>query len=89
MTIEITEKKEEEKPQPEDIKETLKAADEYTKVKEETERLEAMYARNQEIKAKIALGGKAEAGNQEKSPEEKAAEEAAKHLKLYGYVPSN
>ena len=89
MTIEITEKKEEEKPQPEDIKETLKAADEYTKVKEETERLEAMYARNQEIKAKIALGGKAEAGSKEISDEEKAAEEAAKHLKLYGYVPSN
>lgn len=83
MTIEITEKKEEEKPKVEDVKETLKAADEYEKVKEETERLEAMYARNQEIKAKMALGGRGEAGSQEKTDEQKAEEEAKEILSAY------
>lgn len=79
MTIEITEKKEEEKkPVEQDIKETLKAADEYQKLKEENDRLEAEYLRQQELKAKIALSGKALAGQPapEKTEKEKADEEA-------------
>jgi len=88
MTIEITEKKEElPKPQAEDIKETLKAADEYARLKEENDKLEAEYARQQELKAKIAIGGRSYAGTKEITPEEKAKEEATQHLKMYGYEP--
>jgi len=90
MTIEITEKKEEElKPQPEDIKETLKAADEYKRLKEENDKLEAEFIRQQELKAKIAIGGKALAGKEELTPEKKAAQEAAEHLKIFGFKPGN
>ena len=63
----ITEDKEEKKdPDKEDIKEVLKKADEYQKLKEETDKLELEYLRNQDVKAKIAAGGKAEAGIQQK-----------------------
>ena len=67
----------------EDIKEGLKAADEYEKLKADTEKLEAMYLRNQEIKAKLEIGGRAAAGEQEKTIEQKAEEEAADILKTY------
>lgn len=86
MTIEITEKKDEEpKPQTEDIKETLKAADEYNKLKEQNDQLEEEQKRREAL---IALGGRALAGKTARTPEEKAAEEAAEHLKIFGYVPS-
>jgi hypothetical protein len=79
--------KAEEKPavQDNDIKETLRAADEYRKLKEENDKLEAEYIRHQELKAKIALGGRAMAGQftPEKSEEEKAKEEAAKILAMF------
>ena len=84
MTIEITEKKEElPKPQAEDIKETLKAADEYARLKEENDKLEAEYARQQELKAKIAIGGRSYAGTTELTDEQKAQEEAKKILSMF------
>lgn len=81
----ITEEKKEEKPQDEDIKKTLKAADEYQKLKEENDRLEAEYLRQQELKAKITMAGRAQAGQTvpEKTQEEKDKEEAAKILSIY------
>ena len=69
-----------------DIKETLRKADEYEKKKAEIEKLEALYEREQAIRAKMALGGRAEAGIQEKTEEEKAKEEALELLKPYGVV---
>ena len=71
-----------EAPQP-DIKQTLKDADEYEKLKQENDRLEAEYNRREEIKAKMALGGRAQAGQVEKSEEQKAEEEAADLLKRF------
>lgn len=84
IVIKQDEKKEEKKVDESDIKETLKAADEYQKLKEQNDKLEAEYIRQQELKAKIALGGKSIAGqNIEKNPEEKAKEEAAEILKRF------
>lgn len=68
----------------EDIKDTLKKADEYEKKKAEIEKLEALYEREQIIKAKLAVGGRAEAGIPEKTAEEKAQEEAKGLLEPYG-----
>lgn len=85
ITITTEAKKEEKKPQETDVKEVLKAADEYKRLKEENDKLEAEYLRQQELKAKITLGGRAMAGqNVEKSPEEKAREEATRILKPFG-----
>jgi hypothetical protein len=69
-----------------DIKETLRAADEYAKLKEQNDKLEAEYIRQQELKAKIAIGGRANAGQVviEKTKEELANEEAARILKQFG-----
>ena len=86
MTIEITEKKEEPeatKVDREDIKETLQKADEYTKLKEENDRLEAEYLRRQELQAKIAMGGKALAGQQEETEEQKSEKEATELLSKF------
>ncbi len=86
MTIEITEKKDEPEPTKvnrEDIKETLQKADEYEKLKAETEKLEALFLRNQEIKAKMAVGGRAQAGQAEESQEDKDEKEAAELLSTY------
>ena len=86
MTIEITEKKEEPeatKVDREDIKETLQKADEYEKLKAENDRLEAEYLRKQELQAKIALGGRAPAGEQEETPEKKNEKEAAELLSKF------
>ena len=76
---------EERKPDKEEsIKDTLKAADEYQKLKEENDKLEAEYLRQQELKAKITMGGRASAGEKiEKTPEEQAQEEASKILKMF------
>ena len=66
---EITIKQEtEDKKEPDEssIKEVLKDADEYAKVKAQNDRMEAEYLRGQELKAKMAVGGKAEAGEQVK-----------------------
>jgi len=67
-----------------DIKETLRKADEYQKIKAENDKLEAELLRRQELNAKIAVGGRAEAGIAEKTPEEKAQEEAKALLEPYG-----
>ena len=58
----------EEKKEPDEssIKEVLKDADDYAKKKAEVDKLEALYLREQELKAKMAVGGKAEAGEQVK-----------------------
>lgn len=66
-----------------DIKQTLKDADEYAKLKAENDRLESEYNRSMELKAKMALGGRAQAGQVEKSEQEKADEEAAMLLKRF------
>jgi len=66
-----------------DIKETLRAADEYKKIKEENDKLEAEISRQQELKSKLAMGGRAMAGQIEKSPEEIAEEEAKKIISIY------
>ena len=86
MTIEITEKKEEPeatKVDREDIKETLQKADEYEKLKAENDRLEAEYLRKQELQAKIAFGGRAQAGQQEETTEQKSEKEAADLLSKF------
>ena len=83
IVIKQEEQKEQKKPDVEEVKEVLKAADEYEKLKEETEKLEAMYTRNQEVKAKLALGSTVDAGTQEKSAEEKTKEEASDVLKMF------
>ena len=80
----ITENKDEIKPNIEsDIKQTLKDADDYQKLKEENDRFEAELLRKENLKARINLGGKAQAGQVEKSPEEKTKEEAEKILNLF------
>ena len=67
-----------------DIKKILTAADEYQKLKEQNDKLEQEYLRQQELKAKIAMGGKSLAGQAiEKTPQEIAKEEAAKILSIY------
>ena len=84
ITISTPDKKEEPKANESDIKKILTAADEYAKLKEQNDRLEEQYLRQQELKAKIAIGGKSLAGQAiEKTPQELAAEEAAKILKIY------
>ena len=68
-----------------DIKETLKAADVYEKLKESNDKLEAEYVRQQELKAKIAIDGKSHAGviQKEKTQEDVDQEEADKMLKVF------
>ena len=83
IVIKSEDKKEEEKVTEHDIKETLRAADEYEKLKEQNDKLEAEYLRAMELKAKIAIGGRASAGSPEKSQEDKDKEEADKLLKPY------
>ena len=81
-------KQEESKPEPkvevEDIKKTLREADEYQKLKEQNDKLEAEYLRSHEIRAKMALGGRADAGMPEKSDKEKADEAASEILEKFG-----
>lgn len=63
--IVIRQDKEEEKKTDEgDVKETLRAADEYERLKLINDNLEKEYLRQQELKAKMALGGKALAGEE-------------------------
>ena len=68
-----------------DIRETLKKADEYTKLKEQNDKLEVELARQLELKAKLALGGQSEAGQAptEKTQEDKDKEEAEKILNTF------
>jgi len=80
--------KEEEKTQPnvnETVKETLQAADDYQKLKLYNDKLEEEYLRQQELKAKIMMSGRALAGQQthEKTDKELADEEAAKLINQY------
>ena len=91
MTIEITEKKEEApKPQVDDIKETLKAADEYQKLKEENDKMEAEVRRTEELnrkreelRAQSLIGGRSFAGTPEVTDEQKAQEEAKRILSMF------
>ena len=85
ITISTTQPEEKKAVQDSDIKETLKVADEYKKLKEENDKLEAEYIRQQELKAKIAIGGRANAGQYtpEKTQEQKDREEATKLLSLF------
>jgi hypothetical protein len=86
ITISTNSQPEEKKQvQESDIKEQLKAVDEYEKLKAINDKLEAEYIRQQELKAKIALGGRANAGQyiKEKTATELAEEEAAKILKPF------
>lgn len=83
IIIKSEEKKEPEKVTEADVKDTLRAADEYEKLKEQNDKLEAEYKRQMELKAKIALGGKADAGTPEESQEDKDKKEAAKLLSAF------
>lgn len=85
MTIEISEKKEEpeKKADTEDVKNTLRAADEYEKLKAENDKLEFEYNRQREIKAKLDIGGKALAGKEDESEEDRIANEAKSILKPF------
>ena len=87
IVIRTEEEPKEKKPaQDSDIKNILKEADEYEKKKLEVEKLEALYLREQEIRAKMSMGGQTTAGqNIEKTPEQEAKEEAAKILEPHGY----
>jgi len=79
----VTEDKKPEQSTSEEVKETLKAADEYQKLKDENDKLEREISRRQEIRAKMMLGGKASAGTTEKNPQDVINEEAAKILKAF------
>ena len=86
ITISTGDKQEERKPvEVNDIKETLRAADEYEKMKRENDLLEKEITRREELRARQLLGGKGQAGQYtpEKSAKEKADEEAAKILKQF------
>jgi len=75
------EKQEVKEPDRTDIAKTLEAADAYKKLKEQNDKLEAEYARQKELNAKIALGGKAEAGMHEKEKtQEDLDKEAAEKI---------
>lgn len=79
-----SEEKQEEKPiQDSDIKDTLKQADEYAKLKEENDKMEREFMRQQELKAKIALGGQALAGKPEENEEDKLKQEASKIINMF------
>ena len=74
----------EEKKQPE-IKEVIAAAVEVEKIERENERMKKAIIEREELRAKLASGGRANAGQYtpEKTKEEAAKEEAAKLLKAY------
>ena len=57
----------------------------FEELKAANDRYEAEQARAEEIRARQIVGGRANAGTQEKTPEELAKEEAAEKLKLFGY----
>ncbi len=95
--ITISDKKQEEKPADvNDIKNTLRAADDYTKEKqrqdeevqkifEDNKRMKEALEERENLRARLALGGKALAGQYvaEKSEQEKADEEAKEILARY------
>ena len=85
ITISTEDKKEQPKAAETDIKKILTDADEYQKLKESNDKLEAEYLRQQELRAKLAIGGKALAGQAipEKTPQDIAREEAAKIIGIY------
>jgi len=82
-----TEPRQEEKKQvsTNEVTEAITTAMEIEKINRETEELEKAYRHREEVKAKLALGGKAQAGQYtpEKTKEEQAKEEAAKILKPF------
>lgn len=79
-----TETKEEKPIQDSDIKDTLKKADEYEKLKIQNDKLETEYLRAEELRAKITAGGTAVAGQKvEKSKEQLAADEAKEILSVF------
>jgi len=71
------------KPDIQDVKEILKVADEHQKLKEENDKLEAEIMRGDELKSRRALGGRSEAGQPEKTQEDKDKEEAERILGMY------
>jgi len=66
-----------------EVEEAIQKADEIQKLKEENDRLEIEVLRRSQLQARLALSGKGEAGDSEKSEEDKVKEEAAKHLSLF------
>lgn len=78
--------KEKEGVQASDIKDTLKAADAYARIKEENDKLEAEMNRSLElIKTREMLGGRAFGGQftKEKTAKEIADEEAKRVLSMF------
>jgi len=85
IVIKSENKEEQKKDDSGDITATLRAADEYKKLKEENDKIEKEISRHHELlKAKIALGGRTEAGQPEESEEEKANKEASEIMSRYG-----
>lgn len=83
VDITISDKKTEE-PKPENIKDTIQKIDEIQKLKEENDILEAEIKRREELHARLAVGGRALAGQpNEISEEEKASKEAKELLSTY------
>ena len=87
MTEELKEKIEEiakGSPKTEEInsKETMP---EYLRLKQENDLMETELQRKEELRQRQQLHGRAEAGSAEVSEEEKAKQEAAEKLKVFGY----
>ena len=89
MSITITENAdhtEEEKPVEKEVVEkaleAVKEVDEAEELRKKNDALEIEVRRSQELKAKLAVGGEATAG-QEKTPEQEAEQEAANMLKAF------
>jgi len=68
-----------------DIKETLKSADEYAKLKEENDLFEKEVERRAELKAKMMTSGKANAGivQKERTQDDIDQEDADKMLGIF------
>ncbi len=73
-----TEEKEKPAVQDNQLVEQMKKADEYQKLKLQNDKLEAELQRREELKAKMAVGGRAFAGTAEKTEQELGEEEGTK-----------
>ena len=83
MTIEITEKKDEE-AKPQGIKDIVKDIDELNRLKEQNDAFETEIKRTEELRSRLSLSGRALAGRpNEKTSEEEAKEEASRILGMF------
>ncbi len=86
VTIKTEDKNEENQPlETQVIEKTLKAVDDYDKLKAQNDALEAELERKKqlEVRRDEILGGRAQAGQKPKTEQEKADEEAAKIIEQF------